>query len=139
MKGMLITFDTFFSIFVFISVVYLLGSVWNSLVQELDRQEEDLLQLRTQQTLTYIFDQIKKGHRINNAKLNDFLDQANYNYTELKNSLGLEEADFKFLIKDMDNVILYQTNTTPAGSLVVISTRYGITNKPVGLELWVWR
>jgi hypothetical protein len=139
MRGMVITFDTLFSILIFITLLYFIGSVWNSLVQELDRQEEDLLQLRTQQTLTHIFNQIRKGHRLNNAKLNDFLDQANYNYTELKNSLGLEDAEFKFLVKDMDNTILYQTNTTPSGPLIVTSTRYGLTNKPVSVELWVWK
>jgi len=139
MRGMLMTFDTFFSIFIFISLVYLLGSVWNSLIPELDRQEEDLLQLRTQQTLAHIINLVKRGPRLNEAKLSDFVDQTNDNYTELKNSLGLEDSDFKFLVKDMDNIILYQTNTTPSGALIVTSTRYSSLNKPVKLELWVWK
>ena len=139
MRSMVISFDSIFSILIFIGLLYYLGSTWNLLVQELEERQTDLLQLRTQQALTYIFKQVGKGHEIEQDKIEFFVDQTINNYTATKENLGLSEFELKFLVKDMNNTILYQTNTTPSGELIVTSTRYGVIDQPVRLDLWVWR
>lgn len=139
MKGLIITLDVMFSLFIFIGLLYFLSSTWNSMTQDLGKQEELLLQLRTQQTLDRIIPTIGDPHRLDQTLALNFIESANYNYTRVKNDLGLEDADMKLIVTDFTGVIVYQTNTTPTGSLVVTSTRYLYLNQPVKLELWVWR
>ena len=139
MRGVAIIMDMVFSVFIFLTLVYFLGSVWNSLVQELDRQEIELLHLRTQQTLTYLAKNFGGRHQLDQEKVEYFVNQAKSNYTEVKNQLGLEDSDFNFLVKGMDGSVLYNTNNTAAGLVTVTSVRYAMMGQPVKLELWVWK
>ncbi len=138
MKAFVISLDMVFSIFLFIGIMYFLSTVWNSMVQDLGTQQEDLLHLRTEQTLTYLFRDMG-GHVLKQSRVQSWINQLDYNYTQTKNSLGMEDADMKLILTDFNGTVLYQTNTTPTGLLVVTATRYGYMNQPVRLDVWVWQ
>ena len=138
MKGYVITLDMVFSIFLFMGLLYYLSTAWNSRVQQLGAQEDSLLRLRAEQALTDLSERMG-GHRISQSSAQSVMNQFASNYTQMKNSLGMEDSDVKLLMTDFNGIVLYQTNTTPTGSLVVTATRYAYMNQPVRLDLWVWQ
>lgn len=140
MRAITISLDAFFSIMIFMLLVFFLSSVWNMLIADMDNEMDDITYLRVQQTLTLIMNRNSVNHQINGGSLDQFISFADSNYTKAKQDLGMEEFDFKFLMKDLGNTIIKQTSRNPTGLQVYRSVRRGyMDNKLVTLEVWVWK
>lgn len=138
MRSQIFIMDTFSSMLIFLGILLFINFVWNSNLMEFQRQNKEMTYLRAEQTLDLVLSQLGSGHKLDESKVIQFVNQTNYNYSAVKESLGVWDLNFKFLIYDWNNNLLYNTSEMPKEEDILVTRRAMYMGQPVKISFWVW-